>query len=248
MKKIICVLLVVMMLMGTTFAEEEFTLHNGTKFGMTSEEVVSLEKKNGVSVENDVWFWFWSDNNIQMALEKEYDEVNDSLYEEYMKEHEDELTCKRYAAKTTVANIPNASISYDFYNNALFHMRYSFVNYESAFEADEFITIEQGLTNKYGATEYSSTAGVFMPSMDIYHDERSNEMNPIPATTEGNWERDLYSHRLIPQNDESYVFIDHYVTHYSGDSQYYHYLDYYLLSNEEAQAFISAASQVDSDL
>ena len=64
MKKIICVLLVVMMLMGTAFAEEEFTLHNGTKFGMTSEEVIEIERENGF----DYGHWVSDDKGY-----KEYD-------------------------------------------------------------------------------------------------------------------------------------------------------------------------------
>ena len=49
MKKILCVLMIALMLMGTAFAEEEFTLHNGTKFGMTIDEVIESEKEQGNS-------------------------------------------------------------------------------------------------------------------------------------------------------------------------------------------------------
>ncbi len=47
MKKLLCVIMAALMLMGTAFAEEEFTLHNGTKFGMTTEEVSEMESSNG---------------------------------------------------------------------------------------------------------------------------------------------------------------------------------------------------------
>ena len=51
MKKIISLVLMVAMLISiSAFAEDEFTLHNGTKFGMTVEEVINQEMMNGYTV------------------------------------------------------------------------------------------------------------------------------------------------------------------------------------------------------
>lgn len=54
MKKIVGMILMVAMLFGTlAFAEEEFTLHNGTKFGMTEKEVIEAEANKGFELKRD---------------------------------------------------------------------------------------------------------------------------------------------------------------------------------------------------
>lgn len=51
MKKIIILVLMFAMLFSVSAsAEEKFTLHNGTKFGMTIEEVIAIEGNNGFSL------------------------------------------------------------------------------------------------------------------------------------------------------------------------------------------------------
>ena len=35
----------------TAFCNDEFTLHNGTKFGMTQQDVIALEEANGFPLE-----------------------------------------------------------------------------------------------------------------------------------------------------------------------------------------------------
>lgn len=53
MKKIISlVLMLVMMFSVSAFAEDEFSLHSGVKFGMTFEEVKALEKEAGFATES----------------------------------------------------------------------------------------------------------------------------------------------------------------------------------------------------
>lgn len=53
MKKLLCVIMAALMLMGTAFAEEEFTLHNGVKFGMDKDEVKRQESANGFEIGKD---------------------------------------------------------------------------------------------------------------------------------------------------------------------------------------------------
>lgn len=51
MKRIISLVLMIAMLLSVSaFAEEEFTLHSGTKFGMSVDEVVKLEQEAGFDV------------------------------------------------------------------------------------------------------------------------------------------------------------------------------------------------------
>ena len=55
MKKIIGIILIITILFSTlAFAEEEFTLHNGTKFGMEPSEVEKIEAENGLTLEKKV--------------------------------------------------------------------------------------------------------------------------------------------------------------------------------------------------
>lgn len=57
MKRFLYILLVVIVFIGTAFAEEDFTLHNGTKFGMTPDEVCGIEADHGMDmyVDDDAW-------------------------------------------------------------------------------------------------------------------------------------------------------------------------------------------------
>lgn len=58
MKKLVFVSAVLAMLLVVSgcFAESEYTIHNGTKFGMSSSEVVSLEKSSGFTLAGEDLF------------------------------------------------------------------------------------------------------------------------------------------------------------------------------------------------
>ncbi len=52
--------MIAMLFSMSAFAEEEFTLHNGLKFGMTKDEVYETEKAAGVHlIEDDTWDYIW---------------------------------------------------------------------------------------------------------------------------------------------------------------------------------------------
>ena len=55
MKKALLVLVSLVLMLATqfAFADEEFTLHNGTKFGMNKDEVLKIESSKGFSVTYD---------------------------------------------------------------------------------------------------------------------------------------------------------------------------------------------------
>lgn len=55
MKKALLVLVSLVLILATqfAFADEEFTLHNGTKFGMNKDEVLKIESSKGFSVTYD---------------------------------------------------------------------------------------------------------------------------------------------------------------------------------------------------
>lgn len=242
MKKMLCVLLIALMLAEMAYAEEEFVLHNGTKFGMSPDEVVSIESGNGVSLEK-----------------REYHGI---MYKGYAK----------------VAGIDNTEITYYFGEDGLFGMSYEFKSDVFEIDYDEFTNIENGLINKYGETEYSSTTGKYLPSIAVYknspdkdphsfnEDESYNGMLPDLNEAQGVWERILYSHRLIQMNDDSYLFIDHklYMSDFTNNlsdnplagllpatdspNKYWHSVEYYLLTAEEAYLFFDSLQTMNDDL
>lgn len=59
MKKILFVLLAFVMLSVSTAIGEGFTLHNGTTFGMTKEQVMDTEKLAGVDLVDNSWSNSW---------------------------------------------------------------------------------------------------------------------------------------------------------------------------------------------
>lgn len=236
MKKVLCILMVALMLIGTAFAEEEFTLHNGTKFGMTADEVISLENQKGLILSLQDYFWFAPDGN------------NPSQ------------ECERYSGSTTVASIKDTYIGYDFSFDSLFHMIYYFTSSKD-FDFNEFDTIEHGLQDKYGRTDYTYLSGLFIPSINVYTEpaDRSGVLNNegmIPYDSTKDFQRDRYSHRLIPLQDGCYVLIDHVVYHnthhydFEKDKRdsYSHVLHYYFLTLDEVERYFSLMNQINNDL
>jgi len=80
MKKIISLVLMIAMLFSmSAFAEEEFTLHNGLKFGMTKEEVYEAEKAAGVPLtEDELYDYTWEGTIAGERNSKLFILINDS--------------------------------------------------------------------------------------------------------------------------------------------------------------------------
>lgn len=109
MKKIISLVLMLAMLLSVSaFAEEEFTLHNGLKFGMTKEEVYETEKAAGVQLtEDEIFDYVWKgtiagqiNSKLEISINgdfglstvyysfdslESYDTLNNGLIEKYGK-------------------------------------------------------------------------------------------------------------------------------------------------------------------
>lgn len=232
MKKIISLWLMVAMLFSVSaFAEEEeFALHSGTKFGMSSQEVAQIEQENGF--EMDVYHYEVSggysvygrgrianmDNTTMSYTFTDDDSLYDLLYEFY--EGDDDL------AKTLI----------------------------------KFETIEEGLVAKYGATEYCSETGFSFPVLGFVNwSERFKNKYPYDGgveykgtQAECSHTRVAYSHRLIEMDDGSCVLIDHVVYRermkMTGSDNYQHQLRYILLTEEEAQLIRQSMNQFINDL
>ncbi len=230
MKKMLCVMLVALMLMGTAFAEKEFTLHNGTKFGMTLEEVRQLEQETIDGPLNAKW-------GITL---KNY-ESNGYLL----------------GMRAVIAGYDNTSLCYGFIDNKLVAMYYGFKTDANTI-FDEYYNIEQGLVKKYGEAEYSSTNGLSLPTVQIYPTASFIDyITPgsdclIPNHAIGNNVRDMYSHRILPIGEGTYILIDHSVlsTQYDNVPQrtYSHTLQYFYLTEHEAQVFFDEIADVNNDL
>lgn len=96
MKKAILVLVSLVLMLATQFAlaDEEFTLHNGTKFGMTIDEATEIESSKGFSLTSDPKFnqlsgrgtiaaqadtgicYFFGDNNSLYRMDYEFSDIN----------------------------------------------------------------------------------------------------------------------------------------------------------------------------
>lgn len=228
MKKMLCVLLVALMLWGTALAEGGFTLHNGTEFGMTSDEVIRIESQNGIILElnpnNDYeGYTVFNKRSISIANIKEsglyYHFANDVLF----------------------------AMEYSFGKERSLQ----------EFSFDEYTSIENTLEEKYGKTDYNWMTRSALPSIRVYTDTvRFRHIGydgylPTPNKY-GVWETDRYSHRLIPQANGAYILIDHNVCHYyykkKSENHYFHSLGYYYLTKEEAQEYFDSINQTINDL
>lgn len=96
MKKALFVLVSLVLMLATqfAFADEEFTLHNGTKFGMNKDEVLKIESSKGFSVTYEPEFnqlsgrgtiaaqadtgicYFFGDNNSLYKMSYEFSDIN----------------------------------------------------------------------------------------------------------------------------------------------------------------------------
>ena len=231
MKKIISLVLMFAMLFSVSaLAEVEFTLHSGTTFGMSSQEVAQIELEKGFDMEVYHWedtgeYSVWGSGRIANMDKTQirYSFTNDdSLYDlvYLFDEGDDDL------AKTLI----------------------------------KFDTIEEGLIAKYGATEYSSETGFSFPVLgfrggserfyDKYPYDGGVEYKGRPA--ECSHTRIAYSHRLIELDDGSCVLIDHVVYNermkMTGSNHYQHQIRYILLTEEEAQIIRQSMNQFVNDL
>lgn len=229
-RMLVLVLMVAMLFSVSAFAEETFTLHSGTKFGMTSQEVAQIELEKGFEMtvshyedsgeysaygrgrianmdNTSMWYSFSSDDSLYDLL-YEFDEGDDDL------------------AKTLI----------------------------------KFETIEEGLVAKYGATEYCSETGFSFPVLGFKgRSERFKNKYPYDGGVEYKGKqaecshtRVAYSHRLIELDDGSCVLIDHVVykerMKLIGSDDYQHQLRYILLTEEEAQLIRQSMNQFINDL
>lgn len=134
MKRICAILLfVLLVLLASGASAEEFTLHKGTKFGMTVEEVEKIEKpvlsQYKASYPNGVIEGFWTHWNHAVMI---------SGYD-------------------TVAKQPNTLVAFCWNSNThsdkLDQVMYFFESTQS------YDYIETALTEKYGRTEYTHITG-----------------------------------------------------------------------------------------
>lgn len=239
MKKIISLLLMVAMLFGVSAfaAEEEFTLHSGTTFGMSVDEVVKLEKDAGFNVEK----------GEQKAAE--------GMGLAFSVESSVRATGK-------IAGFDNTTAYYSFEDGELYRMCYvfegnCFQELENALEkkygTTEYCSLSGMVMPEF--TAQNTTYPFFFTGIV------SDEPNYHRRTTRESYE---YSQRLITLSETEYVYIEcqHYFYDFGmqlgkliGTNQYetYHTKDrtqvtYHLLDAKTAEKLLNALGQLDSDL
>lgn len=228
MKKIISfVLMVVMLLSISALAMEDFTLHNGTKFGMSPQEIVDTEAEHGFVVEFDknskmgsvygdgrvanfdchVSYKCPEDSMITMVYEFDHSEVESSDYSEYV---------------TRFDTIEEGLIQ-----------KYGTADYSSQ---TGFSFPKVGSFGNNYKDDYPFCGGKNVTGSKF-------DMEGV---------REEYSHRLIELSDGNYVLIDHVVYSLrllnSKNKRYYHQLRYKLLTEEEAQVIHQSMNDFADDL
>lgn len=136
MKKIIGIILIITILFSTlAFAEEEFTLHNGTKFGMEPSEVEKIEAENG------------------LTLEIEADE-NEGVH-----------SCFYLHGETKIANCDSTAIWYKFKDDALYQLLYRFDGDDSYIGIENSLIIKYGETAYSSITgiAFPTVGDIFTP-------------------------------------------------------------------------------------
>jgi len=103
MKKIICLMLMIAMLMGiSAFADEGFSIHSGVEFGMTRDEVTKAEEEAGFAISgggdmlvvngtiasianSSITYYFDEQDKLIRALYKMPDYSDRGIFSEYLK-------------------------------------------------------------------------------------------------------------------------------------------------------------------
>lgn len=215
MKKLISMLLAIIISMASVSAfAEEFTLHSGTKFGMTRDEVKAIETSKGYTVEN---------TSLKYSF---YD--TDGEY--YFKE------TNALKIKGSMAGVENSNLYYYFNdNNELFAAVYKFGEFANNNNVGEYFDIQNTLSQKYSENWQEVSASEKYPRIiDCFYNELvqnptvySLDMYSIenPDNSQIHINHILCYPKLTGQSDNSCLRI-------VGE----HYLEYRLLSAEELSA------------
>lgn len=228
---LLALLLVIVMLPLYACAEEttmeDFTLHNGTKFGMSPQEIVDTEAEHGFIVEFD--------KNSKMGSVYGNGRVaNFDCHVSYK--------CPENSMITMV---------YDFQHKDIDSANYS--EYVIRFNTiEEGLIKKYGATDYSSQTGFSfPKVGSFGKNYkDDYPFCGGKNVTGSKFDMEGI--REEYSHRLIELSDGNYVLIDHVVYSLrllnSQNKLYYHQLRYKLLTEEETQTIHQSMNDFSSDL
>ena len=221
MKKLISILLAMIIAMASVSAlAEEFTLHSGTKFGMSLDEVKSIETSNGYTVENTSLKYAFYDTDG-----KYYSKATNALQ-----------------IKGTMAGIENSTLSYYFNdNNELFAAVYKFGPLVHEGNIVEYADIQNTLSQKYSEKWEEVGEGDYPRILDclyneLGYDRRIYSMDTYSIENSDNSQIHI-NHALFYQIISGLSDID--CANLGGR----HYLEYRLLSAEELSANAEAIAQ-----
>lgn len=258
MKKASYILLVVVVFVCTACSgKPSILLHNGTRFGMTRDEVMKKEQESGMP------------------------EISRKTADPMSCEWEGGEYCIEYLQNgeethVNLAGIPGSNIEYVFFKGKLFRLTYYLIG-GTQYDED-FATVEKNLLEKYGETKYSSDTSDSLPSISVeaysppnYDEGRMDrELVPFPSFRSNyeeckdkfdiyeTEERVLFSQRLVAQSDGTTALIEHYLgcwkIYYTWNQQlkseptYYHRVVYTQLSKKEVKRIKDLQKQASDDL
>lgn len=248
MKKIISLALMLVMLFSVSAFAEEFTLHNGTQFGMSLQDVAATELSKGFSVSPE----------------------GDGLY------GEGTIAGRSHAAVRYFFDDHDKLVHCDYFifldqQNSSSNGDYASTNGSLVSKyGTPVATEETGAPLSANSRFFPSVQGLF--KMDdtgypVTGESISGEIYAVPISDDGKnaklviYECPRYSQWLIEQADGTAILIDHcYIVeryHFSingelapGDDYLSHYeiMNYTLLSAEEVESLHESADQVMDDL
>lgn len=189
MKKIVCLILLMALLMNVSALAEEFTLHSGVTFGMKESEVIACEEKAGFKVAK----------YTTKYGESYYDELHKKFYD------------KCISAKGTFVNKEGEILYFFDENGCLYQCMYWWK--ADSLDDSHYVAVEEGLTTKYGITKYMSALNrplnIPVDSLTAITEKSAENVRPSSKTMTINYQVPIYSHRIIDNGENNLIVIDH---------------------------------------
>ena len=187
MKKTLSVLFLIVLIVSGCCSAEDFSLHGGTQFGMTFEEVAAIEKPLLTDYSTAYPDGMLNNNDIDF-----YTSWN---YAVFISGHDTVAKQK----DTVVAFCFDANRHDDQLNQVMY-----FFDSENCYSF-----IEDALSDKYGVTDYTDVTGMSPSTFFV----TSAGVSIFSFMGKNRYELNRYSHRVVDLGEEHYVIIQHILFH-----------------------------------
>lgn len=246
--KVLRLVLVVCLALCVCFgaSAESFSVRNGITFGMSSDEIIAIEKANG--------------NDPEVNSYSTYTVVN--------VEGTIASVPKSMVQYTVTNTAPGSTHTSDALYTFVYELGCNDITETRSDLIASFDTLNSALCDKYGDPDLSTSPGedrkmvvsgrAWELTMNVYHSysdnsDFTNAMGLNGHVIHGSVET---SEWLIENDDGTYLKIEHLLIYGGTDSEaeddylYYHYLGYQLMTEDEVNAMLDTYSQgtIDGDI